>query len=198
MDGDIAEELADEPRAKTFPVGSEGIWTFVFIDMIVFLLIFFVFTTQRIDQYSLYRDAHHHLSVIFGFANTIILLTSSLFVVRGVRAARAGIATKVMSQLQFALGCGLLFFASKAIEYYGKFAAGIGIATSSFFTFYFFITFLHLLHLFGAVIFVIAYRRGARDGVMDPRYVTGVENVGLFWHFVDLLWVFIFTLLYLM
>jgi nitric oxide reductase NorE protein len=198
MDGDIAEDLADEPRAKAFPVGSEGIWTFVFIDMMVFLLIFFVFTTQRIDQYSLYQEAHHHLNVIFGFVNTVILLTSSLFVVRGVRAARAGFATRVASQLQLALGLGLLFFVSKVLEYYGKFTSGISIATSSFFTFYFFITFLHLLHLLGVMIFVIAYRRGARHGVADRRYVTGIENVGLFWHFVDLLWVFIFTLLYLM
>jgi nitric oxide reductase NorE protein len=198
MDGELTEELADEPAARTFPVGSEGIWTFIFIDMMVFLLIFFVFTTQRIDQFALYEEQHRHLNVIFGFVNTLILLTSSYFVVRAVRAARAGYPDAVRGQFRYALAFGVLFFVSKTIEYYDKFASGFTITTSSFFTFYFFITFLHLLHLLGVMVFVIAYRRGAVAGAGDRRYVTGVENVGLFWHFVDLLWVFIFTLLYLM
>lgn len=189
----------DHPsRRPQFTVGSEGIWTFIFVDMVVFGLIFLTFTVQRIDQYELYQTAHESLNVVYGFINTLILLTSSLFVVRAVGSARLNNFTKMDHYLKLALGMGLAFFVSKSVEYWGKFDAGIGITTNSFFTFYFFVTFLHLLHLLGVAVFMVVYWRRTAVQVSSPRYVTGLENIGLFWHFVDLLWVFIFTLLYLM
>lgn len=198
IDEDEDEDEGGANPSSQLPTGTEGIWTFVFIDMVIFGLIFFVYTAQRIQQYALYNESHQQLSVVFGFANTLILVTSSLFMVYAVRAARRGHPAQVSSNLTVAIILGLVFCVSKGTEYYEKIDSGINVTTNSFFTFYFFITFLHLLHVIAGMTFMFAYKRNVGTVGRNPRYVTGLENVGHFWHFVDLLWVFIYSLLYLM
>jgi nitric oxide reductase NorE protein len=196
--GGIDEDENDAGAIARFPTGTEGIWTFVFIDMVIFTLIFLVYTMQRVQQYHLYEAAHHELSVVSGFVNTLILITSSLYLVKAVRAGRLDDSGQTARYLNVAFGLGLLFCVSKGIEYYEKVQSGIRVTTNSFFTFYFFITFLHLLHVLAGMTFMGAYRRNVKSMKSDRRYVKGLENVGHFWHFVDLLWIFIYALLYLM
>ena len=196
--GGIDEDEDDASPSTQFPTGTEGIWTFVFIDMVIFGLIFLVYSAQRIQQYQLYEESHQQLNVIFGFVNTLILVSSSLFMLKAVRSARLGNGRQVSSNLVMTLVLGLIFCASKITEYYEKIQSGLGVTTNSFFTFYFFITFLHLMHVLAGMTFIFAYKRNIKTLDRNPRYVTGLENVGHFWHFVDLLWVFIYSLLYLM
>lgn len=197
-DSTIDERAGDGVRSTKLPAGSEGIWTFIFIDMVIFALIFFVYTGQRIQEYQTYEASHHSLNVIFGFANTLILITSSLFAARAVQSARACDATKVSANLNYAIALGVGFCYVKVLEYAGKIDAGIGVSTNSFFTFYYFITFLHLLHVLVGLLFMSIFRRNVGELGRDGQYITGLENVALFWHFVDLLWVFIYSLLYLL
>lgn len=189
----LEEHEDDAARRAKFPVGSEGIWTFVLIDMVVFALIFLVYSAQRVQEYQLYEQSQAHLNPLFGFVNTLVLLTSSWAVARAVQAAREGLSS---SSLLAALALGAVFLVTKAIEYVGKFESGISVTTDSFFTFYFFITFLHLLHVLAGMGFMVAFHRGARE--LDPSYVRKLESLGTFWHFVDLVWLFIYALLYLM
>jgi len=115
----------------------------------------------------------------------------------GQRTAPQGKAGLVRRRLILALVCGALFSASKLTEYSGKFAAGITPVTNSFYSFYFLLTFIHFLHVLAGMVFIAhcLSRAGAEAG--HPGYPTKLENTGLFWHFVDLLWLFLFPLLYL-
>lgn len=181
----------------THPPGTDGLWTFVFMDMVIFLLMFFSFMSERRSHVDLYTASQLQLDELFGFANTLILLTSSWMVVEAVNASRRGSAARVERHLAVALLLGSAFAVSKALEYMLKFRAGINPATNSFFSFYFFITIVHFLHVVAGMICIAYCRRhaGARAGT--PRYQAGLENVGLFWHLVDVLWIFIFPMLYL-
>jgi len=165
--------------------------------MAIFLLIFFTFMAERMGNLELYSASQLRLNEIFGLANTLILLTSSWMVVEAVHAARARKAKKVSANLTLALILGCAFGVSKLIEYYSKFTNGITPATNPFFSYYFFMTFVHFLHVIAGMIFIFHYRNTAKSCTDSSRYLTGLENVGLFWHYVDVLWIFIFPVLYL-
>jgi len=177
--------------------GTEGLWTFVFIDMAIFLLIFFTFMSERLRHFEVYSASQLHLNALFGLANTVILLSSSWMVVEAVHAARKQFAKKVSAYLMGAFVLGALFSFNKLIEYYLKFDAGITPITNPFFSFYFFITLVHFMHVIAGMIFIFYFKNNSSACITSDKYVTGLENVGLFWHYVDVLWIFIFPMLYL-
>ena len=196
------DSAPDAPRSPTFrhdpqQIGTDGLWLFVFIDMVIFTLIFFVFMTERLDEYSLFKSSQTHLNEVFGLCNTLVLLTSSWLVVEAVHAARRGAPKIIATRLALALVCGLMFVASKIIEYRAKILLGFSPATNPFFSFYYFITFVHFLHVVAGMMFLNSYRQRSIRCLDSPAYTTGLENVGVFWHYVDVLWIFIFPLLYL-
>ncbi len=169
----------------------------MFIDMVIFWMMFLSFMSERLRHADLYAASQLRLNEIFGLANTLILLTSSWMVVEAIHAARRNEALHVRRFLGWAWLSGLAFAVDKFAEYSLKLRAGITPATNSFYSFYFFITVVHFLHVIAGMFF-IAYCRGkAKVRVGTAAYVVGLENVGLFWHFVDVLWIFIFPLLYL-
>lgn len=178
------------------PPGTDGLWTFVCIDMGIFLLLFITFLVERGGNLSSYAASQLQLDPVFGLINTLVLLTSSWLVVEAVNATRQGIAPSARRYLGIALLLGCIFVVNKIVEYTLKVQAGISPATNSFFSYYFFITFAHLLHVIAGMI-CINYVRGRLLQIGTTQMRTGIENVGLFWHFVDVLWLYIFPLLYL-
>jgi nitric oxide reductase NorE protein len=125
------------------------------------------------------------------------MLTSSLFVALAVPAARGGLPSQAAGWLGAAGVCGAAFVAAKAFEWGGKLRAGITLNSNEFFSFYYMFTGIHLLHvLFGLGVlgYLIARSRRTDPG---PGYVGVMESGGAFWHLVDLLWVVLFALLYL-
>lgn len=195
------EPLPEPPRIRrddaSRAVGTEGLWIFVFIDMAIFALIFLVFMLERVGDTALYSSAKTTLNPFYGLINTLVLLTSSWLVVEAVHAARRQDARTVAKRLGMALILGGIFCISKAIEYHAKISAGISPATNPFFSFYFFITFVHFLHVVAGMLFINSFRRRSAACAHSKTYTTGLENVGLFWHYVDVLWIYIFPLLYL-
>jgi nitric oxide reductase NorE protein len=177
--------------------GTEGLWTFVFIDMTMFLLIFLTFMEDRLGKAGVYAASQLQLDEIFGLTNTLILLTSSWMMVEGVQAARAGATRGVRRYLGLTAALGLIFIVNKVVEYTLEVHAGITPATNSFFSYYYFITFVHLLHVVAGVGFIAYFRSLAAARTGSLAYQIQLENVGLFWHFVDVIWIFIFPLLYL-
>jgi nitric oxide reductase NorE protein len=177
--------------------GTDGLWTFVFIDMVIFLMIFLTFMSERLGRVELYAASQLHLKEMFGFANTLILLTSSWMVVEAIQAARRSDGAGIRWFLGWAWLLGLAFSIDKLVEYTLTIRAGITPATNSFFSFYFFITIVHFLHVIAGMLFIGYCRSKARNPARMAGCVTGLENVGLFWHFVDVLWIFIFPILYL-
>lgn len=189
---------SDRPSSSVpNPPGTDGLWTFVFIDMIVFSLFFIVYLSERLRLPGVFAASQAHLDPNFGLVNALVLLTSSLFMAEAVAATRMGKSVLVKRRLVLTLACGAAFAVSKLAEYAGKFAGGITPVTNSFYSFYFLLTMIHFLHVLAGMVFIAhcLARAGAETG--QPAYLAKLENTGLFWHFVDLLWLFLFPLLYL-
>ena len=177
--------------------GTDGVWTFVFIDMIVFSLIFLVFLSEKWRLPAVFEADQARMNITFGLTNTLLLLTSSLFMAEAVHAVRAGRGKMARRRLTLCALCGSAFAVNKIIEYHAKIAEGLTPAHDSFLSLYFFITGAHFIHVLGGMVFVLHCRARADRDVQDPAFLRTLENTSLFWHFVDLLWLFIFPLLYL-
>ncbi len=193
----LAADSAQSVQAARLP-GDSGVWTFIIADMAAFALFFIVFTVGRMAAPAMYEEARQHLDASIGLLNTIILLTSSLFLVRAVEAARAENRAGTKLNLVLTLLIGLCFAVTKIIEYRAKGAAGIGLTTNEFFTYYFVFTGIHFLHYIigvGALMMMLAK---AQSDPLDTRFRTWIESVGCYWHMVDLLWIMLFPMLYLL
>jgi nitric oxide reductase NorE protein len=177
--------------------GTSGIWLFVFIDMVVFLLFFLVYVSERFRAPEIFAASQRLLNPFVGLASALFLLTSSWCMVEAVGATRRNAERVVATYLNFAMLLGALFVGNKLIEYAGKFAHGISPVSNGFFTFYFIITGLHFIHVIGGMCFMGHCRMRLSTELGNSNYRKKIENVGLFWHFVDVLWLFIFPMLYL-
>jgi nitric oxide reductase NorE protein len=177
--------------------GTSGIWTFVFIDMVVFFLFFLVYISERLRLSDIFAASQRLLDPFTGLASALFLLTSSWCMVEAVNATRRNAERAAAMYLNFALLLGALFAGNKLIEYSDKFANGLTPVSNGFFTFYFIITGLHFTHVIGGMLFMGHCRMRLSTEIGSPNFRKKMENVGLFWHFVDVLWLFIFPMLYL-
>jgi nitric oxide reductase NorE protein len=177
--------------------GTSGIWTFVFVDMVVFLIFFVVYISERLRLPEIFATSQRLLDPLTGLASALFLLTSSWCMVEAVHATRALDGKKATQLLTLSLTFGGLFIANKLIEYSDKFAHGLSPVSNGFFTFYFLITGLHFIHVIGGMCFMSHCRMRLSTELGCRSFRKKIENVGLFWHFVDVLWLFIFPMLYL-
>jgi nitric oxide reductase NorE protein len=177
--------------------GTSGIWTFVFIDMVVFFLFFLVYISERLRLPDIFAASQRLLDPFIGLASALFLLTSSWCMVEAVNATRRNAERPATHYLNFALLLGALFAGNKLIEYSDKLAHGLTPVSNGFFTFYFIITGLHFTHVIGGMCFMGHCRMRLSTELGTPNFRKKMENVGLFWHFVDVLWLFIFPMLYL-
>lgn len=187
----------DHTSADANRPGTSGLWIFVFIDMMIFFLFFTVYVTERHRLPEVFLASQHRLTPFVGLVSTLALLTSSWCMAEAVRETRLARAAVAARWLNGALLLAAVFVANKLIEYHGKFDAGITPVTNGFFTFYFLITGIHFLHVLGGMVFITHCRTRIAAEAGQPQFVTKLENVGLFWHFVDVLWLFIFPMIYL-
>ncbi|MCX2930006.1 cytochrome c oxidase subunit 3 [Mycobacterium sp. CVI_P3] len=191
--GDLVPDRASERRIP----GEEGIWVFVLGDMTVFALFFATFMYSRGRNPQSFASGHADLHVALGTVNTVLLLSSSLLVAIGVQRVLGGRHRDATRLFSGAAGCGAGFVAVKAIEWTELFRAGKGVGSGEYFSYYFVFTGIHLMHvLIGLAILarlVVLTRRPALTGKHQQLCETG----GIFWHMVDLLWVVLFALFYL-
>jgi nitric oxide reductase NorE protein len=192
----VAAERERKPPRGRIP-GEIGIWIFVAGDMLAFTIIFAVIVTGRMDQPAVFEQGRHTLHMQFGALNTLLLLGGSLLVVRAMRALRTGSRHAAVLFGLTAL-CGGIFVIDKGIEYSLLIREGHGITENTFYGYYYFATLLHLFHLLlGIAGMVIAVRIAKRE-FNTSRELKLCEVFGTYWHLVDLLWVVLFPLLYLM
>ena len=177
--------------------GEAGLWILLIGDMTVFGVFFTAFLVQRRSDPEMFSHSRASLMVDMGAINTLVLLTSSLFVARAVRAHRDSHRVAAGRWVVGAQICALIFVALKAVEWGIEIHGGHNPAENLFFTYYFALTGIHLLHLvIGSAVLVFwsrLMRRPSRP--WDERRV--VECCASYWHMVDLLWVVIFPVLYL-
>ncbi len=178
--------------------GEVGVWVFILGDMVVFALLFGVFVFYRAADVSLFASAQLSLNQSLGALNTLLLLTSSWFVVHGVEAVRAHRAQLARGLLAAAFGCGLGFMVVKYFEYGEKLRAGHTITSNDFFMYYYLLTGIHLLHVtIGMGVLAYLWRRLHNTADMQGQ-LSAVESGASFWHMVDILWILLFALVYLM
>lgn len=178
--------------------GVEGIWVFVGADMMFFFALFMSFMLGRVEAPALYEAGRLTLDPDFGGINTLILLASSWFVVLAVQAAQRDRLDEIPRWLMAALLCGAAFAVSKAFEYGAKLAAGITPATSDFYMYYFILTGFHLMHVIAGSGMLLVFWNMARRHAFNSQRLAVLECGGIYWHMVDLLWIVLFPLLYLL
>ena len=196
---DIAEDASLRPsrRGRHVP-GEAGLWVLLFGDMVVFTVLFTVYIHHRGHNMVLFAASQEHLNRSLGAINTLVLLASSILVVFATHAFRNGHLRHKAPRLTIAaIGVGACFVVIKAIEYHEKVAAGITPTTNDFYTWYYALTGLHLVHVVLGLVVLTVLSRLARKPEPSSGHVAFFEGGACFWHLVDLLWIVIFPLLYL-
>lgn len=192
------ERRDDEGHAP----GEPAFWVFIVGEMAMFSFMYLVFLCYRFwtpENLLIFEAGQRTLSQFYGVLNTVLLLTSSWFIVLGLKAARKGNASegKVFVKLTFMCGLGFVFV--KVFEYAEKIQSGYFLNTDAFYQIYYMYTILHLMHvLVGLTALIYLIKNCFKDDCRDPNNVAIIEGVASFWHLVDLLWIGLFTLIYLM
>jgi cytochrome c oxidase subunit III len=189
-----------EPRPDTGVTNAKlGIWLFLASEVMLFGALFSAYVLLRVGAPE-WPSGHELLNWPLATFNTIILIGSSMTMVM----AWASLERNDFKKFKFYIGlttlAGIIFLIIKAIEYNSKFTHNIYPSTSTFYAIYFTLTGLHGLHVLGGVL-VNAYHwgPGSKIWATEPKRLTGrIEVSGLYWHFVDLVWIFLFPLLYLL
>jgi cytochrome c oxidase subunit III len=185
-----------------------GMWLFLATEILLFGGLFVGFGISQIKYPDAFLAAHEHLQKPLGFLNTVVLLISSWTMVMGVWSARNNKQKALQIFLMLTIFCALIFLGVKYFEYEHKFHDGLlpgrfythGPLTDHqfvFFSFYFMMTGLHGIHILGGIGVLTWILIRARRGEFSTAYYTPVDNVGLYWHLVDLIWIYLFPLLYL-
>lgn len=178
--------------------GENGVWIIVFGDILIFSMMFGVFAYYRSLSAELFQSAQQSLSLGFGLTNTLVLLTSSWFMVWAIEAAKQNNTAAFRRLLLAVIVCGFVFVLFKVFEYSDKFAHDIYLTTNEFYMYYFAYTFIHCAHVvvgLGGLIYLII--RANKETFTDQDLIN-FESGATFWHMVDLLWIALFALLYLL
>ena len=194
---DLATAERPHSVSRTGHLPGDGhMWVMVLGDLVIFGGYFIIFMVHRAMSPQVFLESQQHLNLNIGALNTIVLLTSSWFVARSVQAARAGDHSRALRLTYLGGLCGVLFIAIKAYEWTAKVAQGYTMPSNEFFMFYYMLTGVHLFHVvLGLVILGVVVRE-----LRNPRRrrVSMAESGATYWHMVDLLWIVIFALLYVM
>lgn len=185
-----------EGKARRLP-GVDGVWVFAFLDMAVFAVMFGCFMVDRSQNPALFEHSRQALNLTFGGVNTLVLLTSSMLVVLAIDALKHAKPQRAPLFLGLALTCGLTFIVIKIFEYKDKLDAGHSMLSNDFFMYYFVMTGIHLAHVaVGSGVLTVLWFKSRRESNPGADLVT-YESGATYWHMVDLLWICLFPLLYL-
>jgi cytochrome c oxidase subunit 3 len=184
-----------------------GMWFFLFTEVLLFGGMFLVYSEYRELNTADFHEAGREMSLTIGAVNTIILLTSSLTIALAISAIRKGLRNRSLALQTATVALGAVFLANKYFEWsdhihHGFYPGSPELLSLShgkilFFGLYYVMTGIHALHVIigmGVIIFVAVLT--ATNRVTDGDYIK-MENAGLFWHLVDIIWIYLFPLFYL-
>jgi cytochrome c oxidase subunit 3 len=197
-----------------------GMWVFIAQEILFFGGMLGAYTIYRNLYYDAFAAGSHHLDVPLGTVNTAVLICSSLTMALGVHAAALGKRKATVVFLLLTILLGSVFLGIKVVEYKDKFdhhlvpgaqysaadlhgphgehlTGDVALHSQLFFALYFGLTGLHALHMIIGIPIILYMAWRAWQGQFSPAYYTPVEITGLYWHFVDIVWIFLFPLLYL-
>jgi cytochrome c oxidase subunit III len=204
----VAHQFDDAVQQKE--AATLGMWVFLVTEALFFGGLFAAYVVYRSSYPAAWTEASHELDVLLGGVNTAILICSSLTMALAVQAAQLGRRRSLVVFLALTMLLGAAFLGIKALEYHDKWThhhvPGHGFAFGGpdarqvelFFAIYFAMTGMHALHMVIGLGLLSNLVRQAARGRFGGAYYTPVEMVGLYWHFVDIVWIFLFPLLYLL
>ena len=193
--------------AQQFEASHLGMWIFLITEIMFFGGLFAGYTVYRTLYPQAFAETSKHMDLWAGAINTGVLITSSLTMALSVHASRTGARNALVRNLLATIFLGSVFLGIKAYEYYHKWVEHL-VPGPNFqfdgppqaqllFSFYFAMTGLHATHMIIGIGMLAYLTVHARRGLYRPEYFTPVEMTGLYWHFVDIVWIFLFPLLYL-
>jgi cytochrome c oxidase subunit III len=207
-----AEQFRD--TEQQFVAATLGMWTFLATEVLFFGVLFLSFYVYRLRWTDAFAHGARDLKWYLGCLNTAILLGSSYAMALAVHAARNGQNRKLMHRLLLTIALGVVFigikFTEYGIEYHEQLVPRLNYSDISptgeprpmqvhlFMTFYFVMTAFHALHMIAGLTVLSVLAIFARRGKFSAAYHNPVELAGLYWHFVDMVWVFLFPTLYLL
>jgi cytochrome c oxidase subunit 3 len=186
-----------------------GMWLFLGTEVLLFAGLFLGYTVYRHFYHETFHEASRRLDLWLGALNTVVLITSSFTVAMAFHAIKQGKTKLCATMLVITVLFALAFLAVKSIEYSHKFEEGAlpgkfyhyaevtGPGANLFYTIYFLATGLHAFHVIVGMSILIWVLVRVLKGHFSPQYYVPVELGGLYWHLVDLVWIFLFPLLYL-
>ena len=198
------DDLAQQHEASRL-----GMWAFLASEVMFFGGLFLCYTVYRYEYSEAFAQASHHLDVTLGTVNTAVLICSSLTMALAVRAAQVGKRRGQVAWLLATMLLGAAFLGIKAVEYAHKWHDGLIPGPSFafegpwapqariFYSFYFVMTGVHAFHMIVGIALLAWVARRASLGAYTPEHNTWIEMMGLYWHFVDVVWIYLFPLLYL-
>jgi heme/copper-type cytochrome/quinol oxidase subunit 3 len=188
----MVQPIATRRMATGIPTGKLAMWWVIGSEIVIFggLLASYVMLRNLYDAWS---DQAEHTNTLFGALNTFVLLTSSLFAVLAHNAAENKQGVKAFAYLWLTIGGALTFLLIKSIEWYGEITHGFTISSHPFWAYYYTAAGIHAGHVIAGS---IAMGIVSFDALKNKN-LQRVELVGIYWHFVDIVWIFLFPLLYI-
>jgi cytochrome c oxidase subunit 3 len=206
----------DAPTAHQFESATQqreaatlGMWLFLATEVLFFGAMFLAYTVYRVSYPAVFREASNHTLIVFGTVNTAILLLSSFVMVQAVKAAEMQKRFLAGALLGLTAGLGAVFLVIKGFEYAHEIHEGLlpgrhfqwtganPHTAQMFFYLYFLMTGVHALHVAIGIALLSVFAMRILITVRVARLTTAIDLLGLYWHFVDVVWVFLFPLLYL-
>ncbi len=176
--------------------GDLAIWFFIMAELLVFGVFFIVYVFVRSNNIELFNTYQLELHRIAGVINTLALITSSYFVAMAVHAIKHDNIQRTGHMLLLAIIMGVVFVLVKIWEYSHIFGAGIHLSTNTFYTFYISLTFFHFMHVLMGMVILGALYLFVRQGKYTAKEHMGMETGASYWHMVDLVWIVLFPLVY--
>ncbi|MDD3475736.1 MAG: cytochrome c oxidase subunit 3 family protein [Sulfurimonas sp.] len=190
---------------ESYPPGDFAIWIVIYIELLTFGLMFLGYAFSRRADIELFNASQSVLNQASGFVDTLILITSSYFVVKALNTVKNARIENIQASnesasrwLLAAILFGIMFLINKLLEFSDIFSQGINLSTNTFFMFYLLLTMFHFMHVVLGVVILFNIRKRTKIGCYSEQNCRGIESGALYWHLVDLLWIILFPLVYIL
>jgi len=190
---------------EPYPPGDFAIWLVIYIELVTFGLMFLGYAFSRHADVELFNKSQLLLNQTSGFIDTLILITGSYFIVKAVNLVKNAKGEQIIKEVNqkaskwvlasVLFGC--LFLINKLLEFSDIFGQGISLDTNKFFMFYLLLTMFHFMHVtLGTIILFNIFRR-TKASAYNAENTRGIETGAVYWHLVDVLWIVLFPLIYI-
>lgn len=183
---------------KEKSIGNVAVWILIYAELTEFALFFIVFLIARSHNPEMFSAGPDRLNTLAGMLNTLVLITSSFFVAKAIAAIKKGQRQTCQKWLWLTLLAGATYCGIKAWEYFWNEAAGFDLRTNLFYSIYYYLTFNHLLHVLIGMCTLLWVTLNSYFNAYSANDHEGLESAALYWHMIDMVWIIIFPLLYLL